>query len=132
VFRPCNYQELFNLRHSQFCNFIEQIFGAVKKRFAVIANGTCLSTEKQAHIIVAFLVIFNFIAIFDPDHPDFSFDPKNWKEMDFDTATSLDGNEDSHEGELGGDVSAAERCWADKRQDGIAKAMWEGYVAHMA
>jgi hypothetical protein len=129
--RPCNYKELFNLCHSQFRNVIERIFGAVKKRFAVIAHGTRLGTEKQARVIVAFLVIFNFVAIFDPHHPDFTFNPDSWKETTFDTATNLDLSGDVDEGELGGDISKAEICWADARRDIIAQAMWDQYVAHM-
>jgi hypothetical protein len=102
--RPCNYKELFNLWHSQYCNVIKRIFGAVKKRFAIIALGTCLGTEKQACVVVAFLVIFNFIAIFDLHHPDFLFNPDNWKKTSFDTATNLNGGGgDADEGELGGD-----------------------------
>jgi hypothetical protein len=131
MLRPCNYKELFNLRHSQFRNVIERIFGAVKKRFAVIAQGTRLSPEKQARVIIAFLVIFNFIAIFDPNHSDFSFNPDNWKDADFDTATNIDPDGENDEGEFGGDVSTAEGRWADQRRDEIAKAMWDQYVAHI-
>jgi hypothetical protein len=101
----------------------------VKKCFAVIALGTRLGTEKQACVVVAFLVIFNFIAIFDPHHPDFSFNPDNWKETSFDTATNLDGGGDADEGELGGDVSRAEVQWADDRRNTIAQAMWAQYIA---
>jgi hypothetical protein len=131
LYRPCNTKELFNLHHSQLQNIIKHIFGMDKKRFRVLANSTCFSPKKQAHVVIALLAIFNFIVMFDPDHANFFFDPNDWRSWDFDMATRH-AKEAGNEGELGGDVTAEESTWADEGCDCIAQAMWEQYSTYNA
>ncbi|SMR55454.1 unnamed protein product [Zymoseptoria tritici ST99CH_1E4] len=61
--RPATKEELFNLRHAQLRNCIERIFGIVKKRFEVIANGPRPGTQfiRQKRIVMACFVLYNFI-----------------------------------------------------------------------
>jgi hypothetical protein len=67
LFRPKNHKELFNLRHSQARNVIEQIFGVVKCRFQLINIAPEYSLAVQGKIIIALCVLHNFIWIYDPD-----------------------------------------------------------------
>jgi hypothetical protein len=65
--RPCNPQELFNLRHATLCNVIEQIFGVIKKRFRIIQLPPEYSSEIQSCIPPALCLVHNVIRIHDPD-----------------------------------------------------------------
>lgn len=125
-YRPSNHKELFNLRHAQLRNVVERIFGVAKNKFAILREGTDFSARKQADLITAFIVIFNFIRIFGDD--DINWDPKSWRDIDFDGVAEHSGAEGSaDEGELGEHISAAERRAADNRRDSIAMAMWTDY-----
>jgi len=130
--RPCNHKELFKLRHAQLRNVVKRIFGAAKKKFKIFQHGTNFDTKKQAELILAFTVIFNFIHIYDPQDPDCEFDPKKWKEQDFDMATGLTSEDRGDEGDLSGQVGVAERRAADERREEIAQAMWESYQAYQS
>jgi hypothetical protein len=130
--RPQDYKELFNLRHSQLRNVIERIFGAAKKRFAVLKEGTRLAPQSQALVIIAVLVMVNFIRIYDPQDLDVAWDPEADIEEQELRADAGDAEEAFDEGELGGHISVAERRAADERRDRIAQDMWKQYTDELA
>ena len=111
---------------------MERIFGAAKKKFKIFKYGTNFSPQKQAKLVLAFTVIFNFNQIYNPQDADCEFDLEKWKEQDFDSVTGLSANERGDEGELGGQVGAAERREADERREQIAQTMWASYEAYHA
>jgi hypothetical protein len=130
LFRPRNYKELFNLRHAQLRNVVERIFGVAKKRFAILRNGSNFDEHKNAELIIAFLLIFNFFRIFDNE---MNWDPDNWREVGLDTVIETPVHEAGRdEGDLGGHISAAEGRAAEQRRDTIAMSMWAAYVAELA
>jgi hypothetical protein len=135
IYSPQDYKELFNLRHAQMRNVIERIFGAAKKRWLVLEQGTRLSTKAQAVVTIAFMVIINFIRVYDPDDLPIAWNPETEHVHAAEAfanagdAPELEGLPD--EGELGGvSISAAERRFAEERRDRIAHAMWLQYVEY--
>jgi hypothetical protein len=128
--RPNNHKELFNLRHAQLRNVVERIFGVAKNKFAILRDGTDFGERKQADLIIAFIVIFNFVRIFGGK--DIQWDPMNWKDLNFDdVAEDADAAGESDEGDLGGHISSAERRNAEHRRDAIAHEMWNDYQAEL-
>src|SRR5882724_914055 len=67
LYRPQNYKEFYNLRHSQACNIVERIFGVAKKCFAILWETNEYPMLTQAKIVSACGVTHNFIHTFDPD-----------------------------------------------------------------
>ena len=65
-YRPCNHQEIFNLRHARLRNMIERIFGVLKRRFQVLLLAQEYSFGTQAKIIPAVAALHNFIIDHDP------------------------------------------------------------------
>ena len=117
--RPKNYRELFNLRHAQARNIIEQIFGVVKRRFRLLVVAPEYDLRTQAKMVPAICVLHNFICIHDNDDlPDVHQVP------DANRGVVVTDGVDS---ELGGDISSAERNQASELRDSIAKAMWDSY-----
>jgi hypothetical protein len=113
--RPKNYKELFNLRHAQARNVVEQIFGVVKRRFRLLVVAPEYDLATQAKMVPAICVLHNFIQIHDvddiPEIEDF------WSRGQ--ATGALMG--------LGGDISNAERNQATELRESIAKAMWASY-----
>jgi hypothetical protein len=70
TYRPCNPQELFNLRHAQARNVIERIFGVLKRRFRILLLGPEYQYSVQAQIPAALCAIHNFIHIHNPGEED--------------------------------------------------------------
>ena len=66
---PENEKELFNLRHASLRNVIERSFGVLKKRFAIIGNGTEPHDEFETmtEIVLACIILHNFLMGVDPD-----------------------------------------------------------------
>src|ERR1700731_2614135 len=79
---PRNYQELFNLRHTQLRNIIERIFGVFKKRFKVLVIPQEYNIKTQAKLVSALAVLHNFIRIHDPeDLPNENADHDNHEDV---------------------------------------------------
>jgi hypothetical protein len=117
-------------------NVIERIFGAAKKRWVVLDQGTRFKPEEQAKITIALMVIFNLIRIIDPDDLVLAWNPETEHEQVSEAAAN--NSEDAEqteprtdEGELGTSISAAERRFAEERRDRIAQAMWEQYTGEL-
>ena len=115
--RPKNYRELFNLRHAQVRNVIEQIFGVVKRRFRLLVVAPEYNLTTQAKMVPAICVLHNFIRIHDVDDIPTANDTHIQAEQPL--MPIMEG--------LGGDISTAERNRATKLRESIAKAMWESY-----
>jgi hypothetical protein len=65
--RPCNKEELFNLRHASARNVIERIFGVMKKRFKILKDPPGYDMKIQVHIMLALCALHNFIRRHDPE-----------------------------------------------------------------
>jgi hypothetical protein len=134
--RPQNYCELFNLRHSQLRNVVERIFGAAKWRFPILKHGSEYSPAVQASLIVAYLLVHNFVHIHDSE----DVDPEMQRYMDelntSDTSPSVsdgaidDGDEEDEEADWGA-LTSEDRNSAEEQQDQIAKAMWQDYITEL-
>jgi hypothetical protein len=125
-FRPANYQELFNLRHSSLRNAIERIFGVCKRRFKLMVVAPQYSISTQAKIPAALAALHNFIRIVDPD--DDAQDGED-NEGSSSSAQSITHSNlmEVNQAHLGHFISQAEKIRADKQRDDIAKAMWNDY-----
>ncbi|XP_073029205.1 uncharacterized protein [Primulina eburnea] len=66
---PQNYKELFNWRHSQARNVIERAFGLLKKRWAILRSPSFYPLKTQNRIIMACMLLHNFIRCEMPDDP---------------------------------------------------------------
>ena len=77
------------------------------------------SLKKQAKLVNAICALHNFIRTYDPDDGDDDF------VADVEWTTPQCVRED-----FATDVSAAEQEEASKKQDKIAKAMWEEYLTY--
>lgn len=66
---PQNYKEIFNWRHSQARNVIERAFGLLKKKMGHTSKSVVLSTETQNRIIMACMLLHNFIRYEMTDDP---------------------------------------------------------------
>ena len=64
--RPKDKYELFNLRHAQARNVIEQIFGVLKRRFRILLLAPEYNTEIQSRIPATLVALYNFIRTHDP------------------------------------------------------------------
>jgi hypothetical protein len=114
--RPKDHEELFNLRHAQACNVIERIFGVIKRRFLLMIAAPEYPAETQARFVPALSALHNFIRIHDPlDH---GIDEER---------EDIQRTRRQRSGNLGVQVTPAEREWASSRRDNIAKAMWASY-----
>jgi hypothetical protein len=134
-FRPQNHRELFNLRHAQLRNVVERIFGALKWRFPILKYGSEYSPKVQAQLVIAYMLIHNFIHIHDvddiePELQQFLHELESDKDTPMGYSNSDGDNEDGAEDEDEG-LSSEERENADERRDSIAKEMWEDYVAEL-
>lgn len=77
---PANYKELFNYWHAQLCNVIECAFGVAKKKFAILREGSEFDKKKQANLVTAFIVIFDFMQMFGSEQVSWT-PPKQWRDI---------------------------------------------------
>jgi hypothetical protein len=114
--RPRTHQELFNLRHAELRNVIEQIFGVSKKRFKVLTAPQEYDLKTQAQIMCVLAVLHNFIRThnpedIEPDEADIVFDPDE------------ECNNTRHSS------PREERSRAVECRETITRSMWAAYVA---
>lgn len=123
--KPQSKEELFNLRHSQFRNVVERVFGVNKSRFKILTNARSFSMKAQIKIVAALSCLHNILVEIgegaagsenlqaeeypvDEDDPDIE-----------DCNTVLNGE--------GYKITKRETTRANQRRDDIATAMWEQY-----
>ncbi|XP_020249416.1 uncharacterized protein LOC109826808 [Asparagus officinalis] len=63
---PNNRRKLFNLRHSSLRSKIESAFGTLKNRFKILCAKPHYTFPIQVDIVLAYMVLHNFIVIVDP------------------------------------------------------------------
>jgi hypothetical protein len=132
-----NGEELFNLRHSQARNIVEQIFGVMKRRWGLFSCAPEYPIDTQAMMIPAIGALHNFVRIHDAsdDAVDLSTESDApgpiQREDSMQDFIEMQPREISPE-ELGMEISAEERVRATNRRDAIAQKMWEDYVAVLA
>ena len=124
-FRPANYQELFNLRHSSLQNAIERIFGICKRRFKLMVVAPEYDLRTQAKIPLALAALHNFIRLLNPTDEAYSEEDlaRDGLERRESGSISMDINPDH----LGSHISQAEKEQANIMRDTIARAMWTDY-----
>ncbi|XP_073137557.1 uncharacterized protein [Henckelia pumila] len=66
---PENYKDLYNWRHAQARNLIERAFGLLKKRWVILRSPCFYPTAVQNQIILACILLHNFIISQMPDYP---------------------------------------------------------------
>ena len=67
---PRNYEEYFNMKHSQARNIIERCFGLLKKRWAILRSPSFYPIRFQGRMIIACALLHNFIRMYmdvDPE-----------------------------------------------------------------
>jgi hypothetical protein len=89
----------------------------LKKHFKVLVTTPEYSLKTQAQLVLALIVIHNFIRIFDPE---------DLPEPDDDNNGPNQGTEENT-GRLQMGVSVEEKSRATKFRDEIAKKMWQDY-----
>jgi hypothetical protein len=130
--RPKDHKELFNLRHSQLRNIVEQIFGVAKKKFKMLCEPTDYPLITQIRIQPAIGVLMNFIGIHDPDDvPDGELSQEGLEDLG-EEQHSRNEDELSEEdlAEQGG-IGREESERASDLRDQIALAMWNSYQAEV-
>jgi len=128
---PRNPKELFNLCHSSACNVVERIFGVLKRRFQILHLPPEYDMRTQALIPAALAALHNFIREYDPEEIR-SFDlGDNNPNDDYQLRDLQMGPQPGSVGELGGNVTPAERVRANARRDVIASNMWEQYQNYL-
>jgi hypothetical protein len=91
--RPSNKEELYNLRHASARNFVERVFGVLKKKWTILIQPPQFSMEIQAWVPPAMCALHNFILNHNPhdinnyltgnDEDDFDPNPGRVQENDF-------------------------------------------------
>ncbi|KAG8363844.1 hypothetical protein BUALT_Bualt19G0064700 [Buddleja alternifolia] len=81
---PQNSRELFNMNHSTARNVVERSFGLLKKQWAVLRSPTFYPIKIQNRIIMACILLHNFI------HMEMSVDPLEHELDDMDLENELD------------------------------------------
>ncbi len=59
--KPQNKEELFNLRHSQFRNVIERVFGVLKARFKILTVPRAFKMVAQVRVVAALCCLHNIL-----------------------------------------------------------------------
>ena len=121
--RLANYQELFNLRHAQARNGIEQIFGIVKRRFPLLIQAPEYPLTTQAQLVPVICALHNFIRTHDPTDED-QFTVGNSGEV---VGVSESERPTPSDDELHNYILRAEANRATAKRDQIAKEMWASY-----
>lgn len=128
VNRPQDHKELFNLRHAQLRNVVERIFGALKRTFSIVADVSEYDLATQVCFTLAYGGLFNYNRILDHDEENL----KNIDDyLDIPGGITCGLGSTGDRGQLGGDISIAERARAEARRDQIALVMWADYQAEL-
>jgi hypothetical protein len=94
--QPIGLKELFNHAHSSLRNVIERSFGVLKMKWRILLKMPSYSVEKQSKIIIACMVLHNFIR--DSNLSDNDFDTlasdETYVDGDAGTTTSYVGDEE--------------------------------------
>lgn len=91
----------------------------MKQRFRIMVAAPEYSLGKQAKLVNAICALHNFVQAYDPE------DGNDINIAEVERASPQHLRED-----FAVDVSRAEQEEASERQDQIAKAMWEQYIAY--
>src|ERR1700722_5705893 len=67
IFRTEISNELYNLRHAQYRNVVERIFGVLKMRYPILDKATWWPDEYQVKLVPALCALHNFIRVHDWD-----------------------------------------------------------------
>jgi len=126
--RPRNKKELFNLRHAQFRNVIERLFGVVKARWPVLALGPHSNTKlkQQKRLIHALAALHNIINQLgqppeDEDRPVLGVG--EYEGVDLPEPSQ----EVSHNNDQRGRRAKPKDAWVMYRDD-VASRMWRAYA----
>jgi hypothetical protein len=114
--RPLTDKELLNLRHASLRNVIERAFGCGKKKFSLLQTMLPYEFPKQVRLVVAALVIFNFIYLTGEDVQAClpSYGNGEAGSHGFDAGVDGEATDNEPEGEC-------------EYRDRIAKNMWRDY-----
>ena len=121
------------MRHASARNVVERIFGVIKRRFRILDRPLEYDMRTQALIPAALAALHNFIREYDPQEIR-RFDDEGDDDDDDDDYQLLAlrmGPQPGSVGELGGQVTPAERARANEMRDNIASAMWEQYQRYL-
>ena len=114
--RPLNKEELFNLRHSSLRNFVERIFGILKKRFPIVVLMSLYDFDFQCDIVLGAMMLHNFIRINNEEEDIFDI----WDEEDIVDNDEFENDNEVNQHKL--------NIW----RDGIATSMWDAYQLELA
>lgn len=120
--RPCNKEELFNLRHAMARNVIERIFGVLKHRFRILILSPKYSLQVQAQIPAALCAIHNFIHLHDIEEGPL---PGAESAPDEDTSEAPDAAADEPERHANTQDNTTNGM--SNTRNRIAEAMWNQY-----
>ena len=121
--QPQTRDELFNLRHAQLRNVVERLFGIVKKRWGILAQGPnqSFTIRQKARFVIALAAVHNFAN----QHGQRAAD-EDVLDDDGEDA-SADGVNENEQGSVGGRVDWGPRTdnGMVRYRDQIAQQMWE-------
>ncbi|CAL4970450.1 unnamed protein product [Urochloa decumbens] len=124
--QPCDYRELFNLRHAQLRGHIKRAIGLLKMRFPIINVATAYRKDTQLKIPAAAIVLHNVIQRQGGDEEFLSDQTIPFASR---KPVTLPSGDDTY----GYDVAAFnnECDMGNALRDGIAQRMWADYEASM-
>ena len=114
--KPNNAKELFNLRHASLCNVIERIFRVVKRKFKILGVGAEYLVDTQIYLVLGLLGLYNFISL-----------QEGIENKDQEVNNEILEDNDVVEPFVQRSMASI----MDKRQDELAKSMWEAYCMHI-
>lgn len=119
--RPRTKQELFNLRHAQFRNAVERLFGIMKLRWLILREGPNRGYDfrMQCRFVYALAALHNFINM---NGQPLDEEPYDWQPADEDVGFI------DHEG-VDEAVDEGVGVGQVRFRASIAQAMWDDYVA---
>jgi hypothetical protein len=88
---PVGLKEIFNHAHSSLINVIERCFRILKNKWCILGHLPSYPIQKQAQIIVACMVLHNFIrdsAIYDDDFE--NYEDEFSEDFDGDASIGID------------------------------------------
>ncbi|KAG6531611.1 hypothetical protein ZIOFF_005426 [Zingiber officinale] len=118
---PQNYKELFNWRHSQARNVIERAFGLLKKRWAILRSPSFYPLKTQNRIILACMLLHNFIRSEMPDDP-----IEEVNDEDIDNFISMENGATSQNcAGKGKKTDKTRRGWSEREEEVLIQALKE-------
>ncbi|KAG6511314.1 hypothetical protein ZIOFF_029373 [Zingiber officinale] len=118
---PQNYKELFNWRHSQARNVIERAFGLLKKRWAILRSPSFYPLKTQNRIILACMLLHNFIRSEMPDDP-----IEEVNDEDIDNFISMENGATSQNcAGKGKKTDKTRRGWSESEEEVLIQALKE-------